>query len=64
MNYVPLRTVKRKLGDREEQIEVPLFSGCVFVRVAYSEFVRVLSLGGIISFLCEGEETPVMYFNQ
>ena len=64
MNYIPSRTVKRKLGDREEQVEVPLFSGCVFVRVVYSEFVRVLSLGGIISFLREGEESPVIYSDQ
>ena len=62
-NYIPSRIVKQVLGGREEQVEVPLFSGCVFVRVTRSEFVHVLSLDGILSFLREGEN-PVMYSDQ
>ncbi|WP_018337025.1 UpxY family transcription antiterminator [Butyricimonas synergistica] len=63
MNYIPLRVVKQVLGGREKQVEVPLFSGCIFVRVTRSEFIRVLSLVGILSFLREGE-TPITYSDQ
>jgi putative LPS-related regulatory protein len=60
MNYIPLRIVKQVLGGREKQVEVPLFSGCIFVRVTRSEFIHVLSVVGILSFLREGE-IPMMY---
>lgn len=63
MNYIPSRVVKLVLGGQERQVEVPLFSGCVFIRVARSEIARVLSLVGVLSFLREGE-TPVTYSDQ
>ncbi|WP_065219819.1 MULTISPECIES: UpxY family transcription antiterminator [Butyricimonas] len=63
MNYIPLRVVKLVLGGQEKQVEVPLFSGCVFVRVTRSEFSKVLCIAGVISFLWEGE-IPVVYSDQ
>ena len=63
VNYIPLRVVEWKFGDRVQQVEIPLFSGCVFVLVTPSELAKVRTIAGIVSILQE-KETPVMYSEQ
>lgn len=62
-NYIPLRVVEWEFEDGVKRVEVPLFSGCVFVQVISSELAKVLTITGIVSILQE-KKTPVMYSEQ
>lgn len=62
-NYVPLRVVDFKQVWGMEQVEVPLVSGYIFVRVARVDFGKVLSIPGVLSFLME-KEHPVRILDE
>ena len=51
--FLPLVTSVRQWSDRRTQIELPLFPGYAFVRVAYfsGDRVRVLRASGVVSFV-------------
>lgn len=52
-NYLPLRTETRIWTDRKKKISFPLIPGYIFVRVSPEEFVKILNVPGIITFLKE-----------
>jgi transcription antitermination factor NusG len=45
-HFLPLQTCVRKWKDRKVKLDMPLFPGYVFVRVALRERLRVLQLPG------------------
>lgn len=51
--FLPVVTEVHKWSDRNRQVEVPLFSGYCFVRVAYNSEhrVRVLQTNGVVNFV-------------
>lgn len=51
--FVPLATSVRQWSDRRQEIQLPLFPGYAFVRVAYlsGERVRVLQVTGVAGFV-------------
>lgn len=51
--FLPVVTAVHKWSDRNRQVEVPLFSGYCFVRVAYNSEhrVRVLQTNGVVNFV-------------
>src|ERR1700690_3461829 len=60
--FLPVTTQTHKWSDRKRQVEVPLFSGYSFVRVAYSSEnrVRVLQTHGVVSFVgVQNSGTPI-----
>ena len=60
--FLPKVTEVRNWSDRKKRIELPLFSGYLFVKLAPSkvERVRVLNVDGVFSFVGpRGEGTPI-----
>jgi len=60
--FLPVITQVHKWSDRNRQVEVPLFSGYSFVRVAYNSEnrVRVLQTHGVVSFVgVQNAGTPI-----
>ena len=55
-SYVPLYTEERHWHDRRLKVELPLFPGYVFVRMAFAERVHVLSHPGVIRLLTANGE--------
>ena len=51
--FLPLTTSTRQWSDRRTEVELPLFPGYAFVRVAYfsGERVRVLQANGVVGFV-------------
>jgi transcription termination/antitermination protein NusG len=51
--FLPLVTSVRQWSDRRAKVEIPLFPGYAFVRVAYSsgDRIRVLKANGVVSFV-------------
>ena len=51
--YLPLVASVRQWSDRRTEVELPLFPGYAFVRVAYfsGDRVRVLRASGVVSFV-------------
>lgn len=52
-NYLPLRTEVRIWNDRKKKVSLPLISGYIFVRVEEGQFLSVLEIPGIVTFLKE-----------
>ena len=54
--FLPLITSVRQWSDRRTEVELPLFPGYAFVRVAYfsNERVQVLRASGVVSFVGPG----------
>jgi len=60
--FLPLVNHLRRWSDRCKAVQLPLFPGYAFVRIARSveERVRVLRVDGVVSFVGEhGEGTPI-----
>lgn len=57
-NYLPVRVVERECEGQIRRIEVPIISGCVFVRVSEVGLSSLLSTCGIIALL-KSERVPV-----
>jgi transcription antitermination factor NusG len=51
--FLPLLTSVRQWSDRRTEVELPLFPGYAFVRVAYfsADRVRVLQASGVVNFV-------------
>ena len=49
--YAPLHKVRRKWSDRYKVVEMPLFTGYIFVNVSEKEKWDVLSVPGILNFV-------------
>ena len=58
-NYLPVRVVERECEGQIRRIEVPIISGCVFVRVSEADLSSLLSTCGVIALL-KGERVPVI----
>lgn len=52
-NYLPLKVEYRLWRDRKKKISVPLIAGYIFVYVQDTEFLSVLMIPGVVSFLKE-----------
>lgn len=53
-SYLPLYESVRQWHDRKKRLLLPAFPGYLFVRIAFAERVRVLSLPGITRFVSFG----------
>ncbi|HNW98737.1 MAG TPA: UpxY family transcription antiterminator [Bacteroidales bacterium] len=49
--FLPLQKVMRKWSDRKKIVEIPLFSGYIFIRYDESKRFQVLNTPGIVRFL-------------
>ncbi len=47
-SYLPLYKSLRRWNDRKALIELPLFPGYLFVRIAFRERLRVLTVPGVV----------------
>jgi transcription antitermination factor NusG len=52
--YLPLYESIRQWHDRKKRLMLPAFPGYLFVRIAYAERIRVLTLPGITRFVSFG----------
>jgi transcription antitermination factor NusG len=53
-HYLPLYTAIRDWNGRRAQVELPLFSGYIFVRLPFRERLRVLSAPGVAQIVSFG----------
>jgi transcription elongation factor/antiterminator RfaH len=59
-SFLPLYTSVRRWKDRRKQIELPLFPGYVFVRMALRDRLQVLQLPGVVQLVSfQGKPAPV-----
>lgn len=61
-SFLPLQREKRRWSDRQQWVELPLFSHYVFVRIPASaeSRVRVLQTTGVVQFTgAQGRGTPI-----
>ena len=49
--FLPVYKSVRRWKDRRKQLELPLFPGYVFVRIALQDRLRVLRLPGVVQFV-------------
>ncbi len=52
-NYLPLRTEIRLWSDRKKKVTLPLITGYIFVNITHDDFLRVLNVPGVVTFLKE-----------
>lgn len=52
-NYLPLRTEIRIWTDRKKKITVPLIPGYIFVYTVPENFLKILNVAGVVTFLKE-----------
>lgn len=52
-NYLPLRTEVRIWSDRRKKVTFPLIAGYIFVRISSGDYLRVLTIPGVVGFLKE-----------
>lgn len=57
-NYLPVREVEFVRDGLVKRLEVPVITGCIFVRVSEMNLPSVLSIGGVIALLRK-EQIPV-----
>lgn len=58
--YLPLRTEYRMWSSRRKKVSVPLIPGYIFVHVGTEQFIEVLNIAGVVSFLKEkGKAVPI-----
>ena len=60
-HYLPLQKVKRCWSDRIKEIELPVISGYIFVRISDSELTKVTSTYGAIAIVREGGSPVVIH---
>ena len=58
-NYLPVREVEFVRDGLVKRLEVPVITGCIFVRVSEINLPSVLSIGGVIALLKE-KQGPVV----
>lgn len=49
--FLPLRSVINRWKDRRKELQLPLFGGYLFVRIAPEMRVPVLKVGGVVRFV-------------
>jgi len=50
-SYLPLERTIRKWSDRRKKVKIPLFSGYVFVRILWKDYLKVLQTPYVIGFV-------------
>lgn len=58
-NYLPVRKVEFERNGQVRRLEIPVITGCIFVRVSEMNLPSVLSIGGVIALLKE-KQGPVV----
>ena len=59
-SFLPLYHSVRRWADRRKELELPLFAGYVFVRIAAANRLRVLTLTGVASLISfQGKPAPL-----
>lgn len=58
-NYLPMREVEFVRDGLVKRLEVPVITGCIFVRVSETNLPSVLSIWGVIALLKE-KQTPIV----
>jgi transcription antitermination factor NusG len=59
-NYLPLYKSIRRWKDRRKELELPIFPGYLFVRMALRERVSVLQVPGVVQLVSfQGRPTPL-----
>jgi len=58
--FLPLQKVMREWSDRKKEIEVPLFSGYLFIRFDNSMRIDVLNTPGIVCFVRYNQQDAVI----
>jgi transcription antitermination factor NusG len=58
--YLPMTRVKRKWSDRMKWVDLPLFSGYVFVRVSRREYDQVLKHPAVLRYIAFGGKASVV----
>ncbi len=58
-NYLPLRAVEFVREGLVKKLEIPVITGCIFVRVSETNLPSVLSIFGVIALLKE-KQTPIV----
>jgi len=49
--YVPIVKTMKQWSDRKKMVEVPLFTGYVFINIANSQIDQVLQTNGVVNFV-------------
>jgi len=58
--FLPLKTERRKWSDRIKEVQLPLLTGYVFVRVSNKEYFEVLKTNGVVRYVCfEGQAAVI-----
>ena len=52
-NYLPVRAVEFVRDGQKRRLEIPVITGCIFVRVSEANLPSVLSIWGVIALLQE-----------
>ena len=52
--YLPLRTVMSQWSDRKKKVQQPLIHSYVFVKVSEIEYHKILSIPGVVRYVCFG----------
>ena len=58
-NYLPVRAVEFVRDGQKRRLEIPVITGCIFVRVSEMNLPSVLSIWGVIALLQE-KQVPVV----
>ena len=58
-NYLPVRAVEFVRDGQKRRLEIPVITGCIFVRVSEVNLPSVLSIWGVIALLQE-KQVPVV----
>lgn len=58
-NYLPMREVEFVRDGLVKRLEIPVITGCIFVRVSETNLPSLLSIGGVIALLKE-KQTPIV----
>ena len=58
-NYLPVRAVEFVRDGQKRRLEIPVITGCIFVRVSEANLPSVLSIWGVIALLQE-KQVPVV----
>ena len=53
-HYLPVQKVKRRWTDRIKEVIVPVVNGYIFVCIAETDFTKVTTIYGALSFVREG----------
>lgn len=53
--FLPLRTMVSRWKDRRKEIQWPLFTGYLFVRIPVSLKLAVLQTAGVVNFVCSNQ---------